>query len=71
MQQNQHPSVCVILCRIFPKEETSWSCLSREASSLLAGEEIYRVVGNLKVPYLCPLEPVSAEFTSYPHALFV
>jgi len=64
MQQNQYPSVCGN-CVVYSLNNKLHGavCLSREASSVVAGEEISRVVWNLKVPYLCPLDPVSAEFT--------
>jgi len=64
MQQNQHPSVCGnrVLCSLNNKLHGA-VCLSREAVSLLAGEEISHVVWNLKVPYLCLLGPLSTEFT--------
>jgi len=63
MQQNQHPSVCgnCVVCFLNNKLHGA-VCLSREVISLLAGEEISHVVWNLKVPYLCRLDPVSAEF---------
>jgi len=51
MQQNQHPSVCgnCVVCSLNNKLHGA-VCLSREAISLLAGEEISHVVWNLKVP---------------------
>jgi hypothetical protein len=50
MQQNQHPSVCGN-CVVYSLNNKLHGavCFSREASSLLAGEEISSVVWNLKV----------------------
>jgi len=64
MQQNQHPSVCgdCLVCSLNNILHGA-VCLSREAISLLAGEEISHVVWILKVPYLCQLDHVSAKFT--------